>query len=73
MKKIIFVVMCVVTLFVSVFAGTKYTELSEERNTIIETQGYDVKAQQYIIKIITKDGFGRTINEEYMYSNGKLI
>lgn len=73
MKKIIFVIICVVTLFVGMFAGAKYTELSEQRNDVIVGQRYDVKSQQYVIKIETKDGFGRIISTKYQYSDKGLM
>lgn len=73
MKKIIFVVICVAALFVGMFAGAKYTELSEQRNDVIVGQSYDVKAQQYVIKIETKDGFGRTLSVKYKYSDKELM
>lgn len=73
MKKMIFVGICVVTLVISIFAGAKYTELSEEQNAIIKSQSYDTKLGKYLIELEIQDGFGRPVDTRYYYSENELM
>lgn len=73
MKKIIIVGICVIALCVSIFAGAKYTELSEQQNVIIKSQSYDTKLGEYLIEVEIQDGFGRTIDTRYYYSENELM
>ena len=73
MKKIIFTIICVVALFGGIFAGAKYSELSEARYTEIVSQKYDTKLGKYLIEIEIKNGFGKIVDVNYYYSEHELM
>ena len=67
-KIIMYMVVCVMVFIGGIWAGAKYSELSDARVTMIEDYEYSDKYDMYLVDEVTRDGFGNILEQNFYFT-----